>query len=148
VDTSRVSFGEMVAAAGGVVLLVLMFVPWFGGHLSDIGAPVRVDSASGWESFGGLFDVLITLATAIAIAVAVGRAMDALPRLPVEQALLVMGAGAVLFAIIAVRMIDPPGLVENPELEVETSRKIAAFLALAAAGAIAYGGHLQRSERV
>lgn len=48
----------------------------------------------------------------------------------------------------AVRLVDPPDVVDVaiPNLEVEDSRKAAAFLAPLAAAAIAYGGHLQRAR--
>jgi hypothetical protein len=147
VDTSRVSFGEMIAAAGGAVLLVLMFLPWFGGHLKS-GAPIRVPTETGWESFAGLPKFLLVVAIAIAVGVAVARATSRLPALPVEQGVLVLLAGVVAFVIIAVRMLDPPGVIDVaiPGLEVDSSRKIAAFLALGASAVIAYGGFLQRRE--
>jgi hypothetical protein len=148
-DTSRVSFGEMVAAAGGVALLVLMFLPWFGGRLSGIGAPVRVPTRTGWESFGTLPEFLIIVAIALAVGIAVARAMNALPPLPVEQGLMVLAAGAVTFLIVGFRLLDPPDVLDVaiPNIDVDSSRKIAAFLALGAAGVIAYGGFLQRRER-
>ena len=147
-DTSRVSFGEMVAAAGGAALLVLMFLPWFGGRLSGIGAPVRVPTQTGWESFGTLAEFLIIVAAVIAVGIAAARAMDRLPALPAERGMLVLGAGVVAFLIVGVRLIDPPELIDVaiPSLEVDHSRKIAAYLALGAAAVIAYGGHLQRRE--
>jgi len=149
VDTTRVSFGEMVAAAGGAALLVLMFLPWFGGRLSGLGAPVRVPTKSGWESFGTLAEFLIIVAVAIAMGVAIARAMDRLPALPLEQGQLVMVAGVVAFVIVAIRLVDPPGVIDVaiPSIDVDVERKIAGFLALAAAAVIAYGGHLQRGER-
>lgn len=148
-DTSRVSFGEMIAAAGGVALLVLMFLPWFGGRLSGVGAPVRVPTRTGWESFGTLLEFLIIVAIVIAVGVAVARTMGALPPLPVEQGVMVLAAGAVACLIIAFRLLDPPDVLDVaiPNIDVDSSRKIAAYLALAAAGAIAYGGFLQRRER-
>jgi hypothetical protein len=148
-DTSRVSFGEMIAAAGGVALLVLMFLPWFGGRLSGIGAPVRVPTRTGWESFATFFEFLLVLAIAIAIGVAVARAMDSLPPLPLEQGQLVLGAGVVASLIVGFRLVDPPNLLDValPNVDVDSSRKVAAYLSLAAAGVIAYGGFLQRRER-
>ena len=148
-DTSRVGFGEMVAAAGGVALLVLMFLPWFGGRLSGIGAPVKVPSHTGWESFATLFEFLLVLAIAIAIGVAVARAMGSLPPLPLEQGQLVMGAGLVACLIIGVRLLDPPNLLDValPNVDVDSSRKVAAYLSLVAAGVIAYGGFMQGRER-
>ena len=147
-DTSRVSFGEMVAAAGGVALLVLMFLPWFGGRLSGIGAPVKVPTRTGWESFGTLFEFLLVVASAIAVGIAIARAMDSLPPLPLEQGVMVLAAGVVAFLIVGFRLLDPPDVLDVaiPNLDVDSSRKVAAFLSLAAAGAIAYGGFLQRRE--
>jgi hypothetical protein len=146
-DVSRVSRGEAIAAAGGLALLVFMFLPWFGGSLSGIGAPIKVPTSTGWESFGGVFDILIVLLAGTPLAIAVGRATDRVPPLPLEQAVLVMAAGALLALVVAVRLLDPPDVIDVgiPTIEVESSRKVAAFLALAAAALIAYGGYLQRA---
>lgn len=143
---SRVSRGEAIAAAAGLALLVFMFLPWFGGSLSGNGAPIKVPTSTGWEAFGGVFDVLIVLLAAGPIAIAAGRATDRLPPLPFEQGALVLAAGALLALIVAIRLLDPPDVIDVgvPSIEVNSSRKIAAFLSLAAAAAIAYGGHLQR----
>jgi hypothetical protein len=149
-DTSRVSLGEMIAAAGGLVLLVCMFLPWFDGTLSGRGAAnVPVSTTTGWEAFGGVFDIVIVALGAIPIAVAAGRATDSRPPLPVEQGALVLAAGALLFAIVAFRVIDPPDAIDVaiPGLELDTSRKVACFVAAVAAAAVAAGGHLQRSVR-
>ena len=147
-DTSRVSFGEMIAAAGGVALLVLMFLPWFGGRLSGI-APARVATHTGWESFATLPKFLLVLAAVLPVAVAVAQMRDSLPALPIGQGEMVIAAGSVAFLIVVLRLLDPPGVIEVaiPNVEVDPSRKPAAYLALAAAGVIAYGGFLQRRER-
>lgn len=146
-DTSRVSLGEMVAAAGGVVLLVLMFLPWFGGHLTG-GPPIKVEPQTGWESFSALSKFLLILVMAAAIGVTAARALGRLPSLPVEQGALVLVAGVVAFVVVLIRMLDPPASFASASLglEVDTSRKLAAFLALAASATIAYGGYLQRRE--
>jgi hypothetical protein len=146
VDTARVSRGELIAAAGGLALLVLMFLPWYGGSLTGSIAPVKVDTTTGWQVFGGGLDFLIVALAAVPIGIAVGRATERLPPLPLEQSLMVLGAGGLLLLIVAVRLLDPPDeiAVPLPGVEVDSARKIAAFLALAAAAAIAYGGYLQR----
>ena len=146
-ETARVSRGETIAAAGAVVLLAAMFLPWFGGSLSGIGAPVKVPTTTGWEAFGRLFDFLLVVAGAIPIGIVVAKATDRLPTLPLEQGVLVLGAGALAFLIVGVRLLDPPALIDVaiPNVDVEVSRKVAAFVALAGAAAIAYGGRLQRA---
>ena len=148
-DIRRVSRGEAIAAAGGLALLVLMFLPWFGGSLSSgLGAPVKADVRTGWEAFGGLFDFLIAALAATPMAIAGGRVLGKLAPLPLERDRLMMGAGALLFLIVAVRVLDAPDLIDVPipNLEFDTSRKTAAFLALGAAATIAYGGYLQRAS--
>jgi hypothetical protein len=147
-DSSRVSLGEMIAAAGGLVLLVCMFLPWFDGEVRGPGAALEV-TTTGWEAFGGVFDALIVVLAAVPIGLAVGRATDALPPLPLEPGVLVLGAGALLLVIIGIRLIDPPDAIDVaiPSLESDTSRKLAAFVALLAAAAVAAGGYLQRSVR-
>ncbi len=152
-DTSRVSLGEIIAAAGGLVLLVCMFLPWFDGTLSGRGLtnlPVSTTTGTtGWEAFGGVFDILILALAAMPIGIAAARATDSLPPLPLEQGGLVLAAGALLFAIVALRLIDPPDAIDVaiPGLELDTSRKAAGFLAAVAAAAVAAGGYLQRSVR-
>ena len=150
-DTSRVSLGEMIAAAGGLVLLVSMFLPWFGGERTGSGGVlVAVPTTTGWEAFSGVFDILIVVLAAVPIGVAAARANDSPLRLPLEQWAAVMLAGAILLVLVVVRLIDPPDLINVaiPGLEIDVSRKLAAFVAAAAAAAIAVGGYLQSVRRV
>jgi hypothetical protein len=150
-DTSRVSLGEMIAAAGGVVLLLCMFLPWFDGTLTGRGASrVPVPTTTGWESFGGVFDVLVVVLAAIPIGIAAGKANDSLPALPLEQGALVLLAGVLLFAIVVLRLIDPPNVIDVaiPGLDLDTSRKAAAFGAALAAIAVGFGGYVQKRERL
>lgn len=146
-DVSRVSRGEAIAAAAGLVLLVSMFLPWYGGTLTGI-APVKVDDKSGWEVFTGVLDILIILLAAGPAAIAAGRAANRLPPLPFEQGAMVLGAGLVLVGIVVIRLIDSPigTAVPVPTIGVDSTRKFGAFVALAAAAAISYGGYRQRAE--
>lgn len=150
-DTSRVSLGEMIAAAGGLVFLVCMFLPWFGGErVGRGGALVAVPTTTGWEAYSGVFDILIVVLVAVPITVAVARANDYPVRAPLEEWAAVMVAGAVLLVLVMVRLIDPPDVIDVaiPGLEIDVSRKLAAFLAAAAATAILVGGYLQSVRRV
>jgi hypothetical protein len=149
-DTSRVSLGEMIAAAGGLVLLVCMFLPWFSGELSGRGrAAVIVPTTTGWESYSGVLDITFVVLAGLPIAIAIARANDSSLPLPIEQGALLMAAGALLFVIVVLRLIDPPQPLDVaiPGLEFDTTRKLAAFAAALAAAAIAVGGYLQRSMR-
>ena len=118
----------MIAAAGGLVLLVCMFLPWFGGErVGRGGALVAVPTTTGWEAYSGVFDVLIVVLVAVPIGIAVARANDADVRLPLEQWFAVMAAGAILLLLVVVRLIDPPDVlnVAVPGLEIDVSRKLA-----------------------
>ena len=149
-DTSRVSLGEMIAAAGGLVLLVCMFLPWFGGEWIGRGAPVPVPTTTGWEAYGGVLDILIVLLAAVPIGIAAARANHSRLRLPLEPWAAVTLAGAMLIVLVAIRLIDPPDVINVaiPGLEIDTSRKFAAFVAAAAAAAVTAGGYLQSVRRV
>ena len=148
-DTSRVSLGELIAAAGALVLLVCMFLPWFDGTLTGGGVRFDTPTKTGWQAFDGVFDLLIVVLAAVPLGVVAGRVANRLPPLPMAQDSLVLAAGALLVALVAFRLIDPPDLtaVPVPGLEPDYSRKAGVFVALIAAGAIAAGGSLQRSVR-
>ena len=149
-DTSRVSLGETIAAAGGLVLLVCMFLPWFDSERAGRGGTtVDLGTTTGWESFGGVFDLLIVVLAGLPIAIAVWRASDALSPLPVEQDVLVLFAGVVLVVLVVAKLIDPPSSidVEIPGLDEDATPQLAVFAGLIAAAAIATGGYLQRSVR-
>ena len=140
----------MIAAAGGLVLLVCMFLPWFDGTLSGRGAAgVPVPTNTGWEAYGGVLDVLIVILAAVPIGIAVGRANDSLPPLPLEQGTLVFLAGVALFVIVALRLIDPPDVidVDVPGLALSSERMAPAFGAALATLAVAFGGYAQGRER-
>lgn len=146
---SLISRGDAIAAAGGLLLLVLMFLNWFDVALAQAGSPIGVQEKTGWQAYGGPFDVLIMALAATPIGIAAAKAAGRLPPLPLEQGLMVLGAGALLALIVGARLIDPPDVtaVAIPGIEVDDTREIPAFLALAAAMAVAAGGHLQRVGR-
>ena len=64
VELSRLRPGELIAAAGGVALLVVMFLDWYavGGTTSVGGSDVRISlGLTAWEAFG-ITDILLALA--------------------------------------------------------------------------------------
>ncbi len=74
-DTSRISFGEMVAAASGAALIFIMFVfDWFG--YEDVAG-----GANAWEWMSFL-DIVLFLCALVAIVLAVLRANGPMPQLP------------------------------------------------------------------
>jgi len=147
VDTSRISFGEMVAGASGVALFIFMFFPWYGikTEFEGLGAIEGVNG-NAWESFG-FIDIILFLVVLLAVGMAVARAAGAMPsELPAPAGMIVAIAGVLAVLLILFRLISAP----DPEITgdaVDLSRKIGIFLGLIAAAGIAFGGYTAMNER-
>ena len=143
---SRLSRGEMIAGVSGLVLLVVMFLPWYGVDV-NVGGFSASESANAWEVFS-FIDILLFLVGATAVGLAVARLADVAlpPDLPIGT--IVAGAGALAVLLILYRMIDVPGpdIPAVVESNIDFGRKIGLFLGLLAAGGVAYGGYLSMGE--
>ena len=122
----RLRDGEWIAGAGGVALLVSLFLGWYSG-------------ASAWEAFSVLDLVLALLALAPLALVALQATRES-PSLPVAFSVLTVVAGALATLLIAYRILNQPG--PNDLVGVE----VGAWIGLAAAVAVLAGGW--RSLRV
>ena len=144
-DTSRISFGEMIAAAGGLLLFLFMFVDWYGVEV-DIAGFEASDGFNAWQAFS-FIDLLLFLAAMVAIGITVARAAGALPALPIPAGQIVAIAGAIAVLLVLFRLIVTPGGGDIAGDEFDVTRKIGVFLGLIAAGAIAFGGYTSMNER-
>ena len=143
----RPTFGEALAAAAGVALLVGMSLTWFGVEITATqirGAEALADQAgdrNAWESFG-FIDLVLCAAAVLALAPVAARLTGGPPDLPMHPGAVVAGAGlaALLAAIIGVT--DPPVKTGTfaGDIVVDVSREPGAWLSLAGAGAILVGG--------
>jgi hypothetical protein len=142
VDTSRLSLGDQIAAVSGVVLLIALFLPWYGVDVNLGGIASGSADASAWEALG-FIDILLFLVAVVAIGVPVAKAAGSLPD-DVPGPLLVLAAGALAVLLILFRIIDLP----TPDLGggVDFSRKFGIFLGLIAAIGVAYGGWRANEE--
>ncbi len=141
-DTSRLTTGDIVAGVGGVVLLISLFLPWYGVSV-DVAGFSASESGSGWEALG-FIDILLFLIAVVAIAVVAARAAGVLPaEVPASEVLLAAGALAVLLVLF--RIIDIPVDGDLPD-GVDLSRKVGVFIALIGAAAVAYGGWRTNTE--
>jgi hypothetical protein len=140
-DTSRLTTGDMVAGAGGVVLLISLFLPWYGVSI-DIANVSVSESATGWESLD-FIDILLFLISIAAIGVVAARAAGQLPA-DVPGAVVLLGLGGLAVLLVLYRIIDIP--VGDVPDEVDLSRKLGVFIALIGAAAIAYGGWRTNTE--
>jgi hypothetical protein len=119
--------GEWLVGAAGTALLVSLFLPWF-------------DQRSGWESFA-VTDVIVAVVAlgALGLLGVTARFRSASPAVAYE-AMLTLAATAA-FAIVAIRLLSPPGDV--------VGRDAGAWLGLVASAGIA-GASLvaMRDERL
>jgi hypothetical protein len=142
VDTSKLSIGEQIAAASGIALLIVMFLPWYGVDV-NVGPVSASESASAWEALS-FIDILLFLIALVAIAVPVAKAMGSLPE-DIPGSLLVLAAGGLGVLLVLFRIIDLP----TPDISapgVDFGRKIGIFLGLIATAGIAYGGWRANEE--
>ena len=141
-DTSRLTTGDIIAGVGGIVLLIALFLPWYGVSVNIAGFSAS-ESGSGWEALG-FIDILLFLISVAAIALVAARAAGVLPTdIPAPVILLALGAFAVL--LVLYRIIDIPVDGDVPD-EVDLSRKLGIFIALIGAAAVTYGGWRTNTE--
>ena len=143
-DTSKISFGEMIAGVSAVALFLIMLLPWYGASAEFGGISANVD-ASAWEAFS-LIDILLFLVILMALGVVIARATGSMPDLPQPPGLIVAAAGGLAVVLILFRLlIVPDGGVDVEG--VDFSRKIGIFLGLIAAAGITFGGWTAMNER-
>src|SRR6185503_13738949 len=138
-DLSRIRRGELIAAVGGIVLLiVLLFVNWYsaGAEVSTPLGSVSVEGDFGaWDGQGFLGTIanLIILAAAIAaVGLAILTATSRTVALPVAASALTAGLGIAAFVMVFLRMVFQPG--ENEFIEL----RFGIWLALISTAVVAY----------
>jgi len=111
----------MIAGAGGVLLFIFLFLPWFGAGAAEL---------SGWEGQSST-DIYLLITAAVAIVTALTAGAVVLPGSTMNGATALLGAvGTILLLWLTV--------FDFPEGE---DRKIGLYLSLIAVAAIAYGGY-------
>ena len=126
--------GELLAGASGALLLVAMFLPWFGldgrvrvpgtGQVISVGR----DPLNAWEAFGAI-DVVLAAVAVLAMTVLVVALLRSPPPALVAAAAGGAAAGALL---IVYRLIDVPDIPigDAGDTAYETGRKLGAFFGL------------------
>jgi len=122
VDLRRLRFGEWLAVAGGIALIVSLLLPWYDGPTEPL---------SGYEAMT-IVDILLTAVALWAITLGVLQATQDAPAKPVAFGVMSVVFGAIAVLLVVFRLIDAPA----DGLEVRPS----AWLGLAAALAITVGG--------
>jgi hypothetical protein len=129
-DLRRLRAGEWIAALSGVVLLVSLFLPWYG---------VGRDDASGWEALAAV-DIALALVAAFAVSLLVVTAAQPVPAVPVALSAILTPVGLIGVVLVLIRLANLPDGFDGRELGV--------WLGLAGAiGTVAGGAVAMSDER-
>src|SRR5919112_117633 len=130
-DLRRLRAGEWVAGIAGLVLLVSLFLAWYG---DDAG------SRTGWQSLGAL-DVVLTIVALSALAIPVVTALHRVPAVPLAHQSLTVLAGVLALLLVLVRVLNMPDWA--------TDRDEGLWVALAATLGVVVGSLVaMRDERL
>ena len=144
-DLSRLRGGELIAGAGGIVLLVaLLFLNWYSGVLQtgfgefEIGGELGAWDRQGF--LGTLANLIILAAGIVGVGTALLTATARTVALPVAASALTAAGGVSAVVMVLLRMLLQPGGNETVDLEVGI------YVALIGAVAVAYGGWQSMQE--
>jgi hypothetical protein len=138
-DAEKLSTGEKIAGASGLLLFLFMFFDWFS---VDSGGFFPLDIGNAWQALD-VIPIFLMIAIVAAVGMAVIRLTDALlePAIPVSAVVAVLGA--VAFLLILYRIVNPPDAGFEG---IDVSPALGIFLGLIAAAGIAYGGYRAMQE--
>jgi hypothetical protein len=147
-ELGKLRRGEMIAGAGGLLLLIaLFFFDWYSAGTSitlPLGNTVNVSGDFGaWdgEGFFGFIANLVILAAALsAVGLAVLTATSRTVALPVAASAATAALGIAAVVMVLLRILFQPGPNEFVSL------KFGILLALIAALVVAYGGWISMRE--
>lgn len=108
-DLRRLRAGEWIAALSGVVLLVSLFLPWYGAGADG--------DASGWEALAAV-DIALALVAAFGVSLLVITAAQGVPAVPVALSAIVTLVGPIGVLLVLIRIADTPGGFDGRELGV------------------------------
>lgn len=145
VEPWRLRVGELVAGVSAVLLLVFMFLPWYGVKVALFhgpGATLVGADVDAWSAFTVL-DIYLLLTSLVALALVAFQMTRRAPAIPVSLSIITTVLGAVAVLLILIRILDPPGVSGLPALvasRLERTVKVGVFLGLLAALGITVGG--------
>jgi hypothetical protein len=123
-DLSKLSQNQKIAAGGGALALVSMFLPWYGFSFGGFGSASINAWSSGFLAWGG---IVLAIAGATILTLKVLEVQDVtVGKLAAEQLALILAAAGVVLIIL--RWLTETSFV-----------KFGLFIGLVAAAAVAYG---------
>ena len=123
--------GEKVAAGSAVVLLIALFLPWYG--LEVAGTTVELTAWQGDD----IIDILVCLAAVVVLGVVAGRAAGALPTRSKPADIIVLAA-IVALVLVGYRLIKLPSDITAGA---DVSHEIGYFIGLVAVSGVCFGGY-------
>jgi hypothetical protein len=129
-----------------VLLFISLFFNWYSVSVHIAGFS-QSQGFSGWTVLS-FIDILLFIIALIAVAVAVARMADAIPRaMPISPGLLVLGVGVIATLLVLFRIIDIPGGGDVADVPgVDLGRSFGIFVSLIASLGITAGGWIGWNE--
>jgi hypothetical protein len=143
-DFTRLRRGEIVAGAGGALLLLFLFVPnWYAlnGTFSQTAAVLGARTSwNGWWGLGGLrYLGLVTIV--VALSLVYFQAAQRAPAVPVSLAVIATVLGGASVVAVIYRILAGP-----PSSGRFLHQQAGPYLGLLAAIGVAYGGYASMRE--
>jgi hypothetical protein len=130
-DLRRLRAGEWVVGIAGLVLLLALFLQWYGDEAG---------SRTGWQSLGAL-DIVLALVALSALAIPIVTALHRVPAVPLAHQSLTSLVGWLAVVLVLIRVLNMPDWAAG--------REWGLWVALGAAIGVAAGGMLaMRDERL
>lgn len=145
-DFARLRFGDWVMGFGGLAVLGVMFLDWYGPPEELLYAPGEAQY-NAWEAFA-VNDVILALAALLAVAAAVMTVAHPTAAVPLALASLAALVSGLALLLVVVRVIWPPDVFPD-DVPFDTAREAGAWLGLVATSVLV-GGCLAsiRDERL
>jgi hypothetical protein len=141
-DTSRLSRGEQILGASGVVLFLSSFLEiWASADVPGLGSV----EANAWDAYGFLLKLGLILAL-VAVALVVARLLGANFQLPASLGLIYTGLGALTTFLILLTVLVGPDDEGADIIGVDVDRGFMLFVGLILAAVMTYGGYLHMQE--
>ncbi len=107
-EPGRLRRGEWLVLAASVALLVVTFLPWYGGDLPPANPPLADVTATAWQAHT-IVDVVLALLALLGLALAGLTAVRRAPAAPVGAAVVTTATALLLLPVLVLRILFPPG---------------------------------------
>lgn len=158
-DFRRLRIGELVAGAGGVLLIVALLVPWYTHDVAtSFAGTLDLDSQTGFEALA-VADVVLGVVAVAAIGLVITTAAERTVAIPIAYASLLALAGLVAVALVLAHLgaspTPPDPVADEVRRSAEVRRSVRTgsapglYLALLATAGVLTGSLLaMRDERL